>query len=712
MGQYPEHYKKLIDEISTNYGVLNKIHDNDFIFHFLLNNPMLPNDADKVNYYFQDGAQSAQLFISLINKYLAKKENIKVLEFASGYGRVSRHLTKLNNITELCCSDIHPEAMQFIADNLGVKTYPSVDAPEDFNPDEKFDVVFALSFFSHMPASSWGKWLQSLFKCLAEDGLLIFTAHGLSSAELMQIPVKDIKENGFYFRPDSEQGDLDIAKYGTTVSLSDYVLKEIAKLPHGRLLLYEEGFWWKHQDLYIIKHIKDYYPQQIIVGTSRKSGSNSSKVEVIGKDNSILYLLDDKDLFLANNIHEAQWLPDTHTLIMKASGSDPIVLLPEIPFKPENEYGIIIEAESSDPVWTIYYLTDNNKSHDIMHRIQFRPTNRTASDIDLVLLPKGLITQRLRIDPGENSGEIKIKRLEIVEIKNTKYSINNYTNILKKKCNNLTPEEWIKLLALSVNNPVIGDMHFPLFPSDTIQKDMVGTSGVATIAEMGGFYKALVDAISKLSWNFGDSTRVLDFGCGFGRLTRFFLKDVNYGNLYGIDTVPQFLHMCQALFPAACMPTNNFIRTKPLPPTDFESQSFDLISAFSVFSHLSEKAAGLWINEFARLLRPGGLVAITVRQRSYLDYCHSLGNMNDLDQYQEIQANAFGRNDGLYNIYENGEPIWNPSGGGDDLSAEFYGDIVIPEKYIMKNWTKYFIVREMYDDPSKISQAFLLLQKK
>ena len=91
---------------------------------------------------------------------------IKLLEFASGYGCVTRHLKK-NPAYDVVSCDIHPQAVDFLSSRLKVKAIQSVHTPEEFATVDKFDVAFATSFFSHMPKSSFGRWLKALYNSLA-----------------------------------------------------------------------------------------------------------------------------------------------------------------------------------------------------------------------------------------------------------------------------------------------------------------------------------------------------------------------------------------------------------------------------------------------------------------------------------------------------------------------------------------------------------------
>jgi SAM-dependent methyltransferase len=55
------------------------------------------------------------------------------------------------------------------------------------------------------------------------------------------------------------------------------------------------------------------------------------------------------------------------------------------------------------------------------------------------------------------------------------------------------------------------------------------------------------------------------------------------------------------------------------PPLPYPNESFDLITALSVFTHLPEPLQLPWISELRRVLRPGGLLALSVHGRASLD---------------------------------------------------------------------------------------------
>ena len=99
---------------------------------------------------------------------------------------------------------------------------------------------------------------------------------------------------------------------------------------------------------------------------------------------------------------------------------------------------------------------------------------------------------------------------------------------------------------------------------------------------------------------------ILDFGCGCGRVARHWAA-VEGPEVYGCDYNPELLAWC-----AENLPHMRTARNELAPPTPYVSGSFDLIYAFSVFTHLDEGLQSDWLAEFRRLLRPGGILILSV----------------------------------------------------------------------------------------------------
>lgn len=99
---------------------------------------------------------------------------------------------------------------------------------------------------------------------------------------------------------------------------------------------------------------------------------------------------------------------------------------------------------------------------------------------------------------------------------------------------------------------------------------------------------------------------LLDFGCGCGRVTRH-LQEFSNAKIYGVDLHRDAIRWC-----ARNLGRGEFSVNALAPPLSFSDRSFDLIYAFSVFTHLNDSLEAAWLREFHRILTPGGwLVAST-----------------------------------------------------------------------------------------------------
>jgi len=104
---------------------------------------------------------------------------------------------------------------------------------------------------------------------------------------------------------------------------------------------------------------------------------------------------------------------------------------------------------------------------------------------------------------------------------------------------------------------------------------------------------------------------VLDFGCGCGRVTRYFKGHA--GNVAGSDVSSDAVAWCRDHLAFASFETNGLA-----PPLAFADDGFDLVYALSVFTHLTEDLQLAWRDELRRVLRPGGRLLITTHGSSYV----------------------------------------------------------------------------------------------
>jgi SAM-dependent methyltransferase len=107
-------------------------------------------------------------------------------------------------------------------------------------------------------------------------------------------------------------------------------------------------------------------------------------------------------------------------------------------------------------------------------------------------------------------------------------------------------------------------------------------------------------------WTWADK-RVLDFGCGAGRVVRHLGDMVGSGEVWGSDIDPA----CIAWNTEHLGPSISFTVNEPTPPLPFQTDTFDLVYALSVFTHIDSHWAS-WLLELHRVLIPGGLLVATI----------------------------------------------------------------------------------------------------
>jgi 2-polyprenyl-3-methyl-5-hydroxy-6-metoxy-1,4-benzoquinol methylase len=121
------------------------------------------------------------------------------------------------------------------------------------------------------------------------------------------------------------------------------------------------------------------------------------------------------------------------------------------------------------------------------------------------------------------------------------------------------------------------------------------------------------DILRKNGYDVERLPSILDFGCGCGRVLRWW-KGLSKGGieLHGTDYNRKLATWADINLPFAKVAVN---RLKP--PTQYPNSRFDFIYAISVFTHLPEQHQIAWMTEFRRLLRPDGLLFLSLHGASY-----------------------------------------------------------------------------------------------
>ena len=147
----------------------------------------------------------------------------------------------------------------------------------------------------------------------------------------------------------------------------------------------------------------------------------------------------------------------------------------------------------------------------------------------------------------------------------------------------------------------------PLPPVDLAARvGGVHANGLVLYEEVGRRSREEILALLPEDWSFAGK-RILDFGCGAGRTLRHFLEEAETGEFFGCDIDgPSIAWLAENMSP----PLHAF-PNEETPPLALEGDSFDLVWAISVFTHISDHWAA-WLVELHRVLREGGLLVATI----------------------------------------------------------------------------------------------------
>jgi SAM-dependent methyltransferase len=124
--------------------------------------------------------------------------------------------------------------------------------------------------------------------------------------------------------------------------------------------------------------------------------------------------------------------------------------------------------------------------------------------------------------------------------------------------------------------------------------------------EEGQRHAALIREMAARAVPLSEVDAVLDFGCGCGRVARWF-NDLDGRELHGCDRDVRLVKWCQANLPFLQATTNG-----PEPPLPYARNSFDVIYALSVLTHMSDALELAWLLELRRVMAPAGVLWFSV----------------------------------------------------------------------------------------------------
>jgi SAM-dependent methyltransferase len=188
------------------------------------------------------------------------------LDFGCSSGRVVRVLAAAYPEMDWFGCDPLAAAIEWASANLpGIGFLPSPEHPPLAYDDGSFDLVFAISIWSHFGESAALDWLAEMRRVLRPGGRLLLTthgphsiahasAHGLRQPEQLEEIEKALYRNGFWFvnefGSEGDHGLLD-AQWGTAFLSPEWLLRNTRGA--WRIGAFHSGRVQDNQDLYVLE---------------------------------------------------------------------------------------------------------------------------------------------------------------------------------------------------------------------------------------------------------------------------------------------------------------------------------------------------------------------------------------------------------------------------------------------------------------------------
>lgn len=226
------------------------------------------------------------------------------------------------------------------------------------------------------------------------------------------------------------------------------------------------------------------------------------------------------------------------------------------------------------------------------------------------------------------------------------------------------------------------------FPPEKLRKRVHGDENVTGFANVGktvtcNIYSAIKDIVP-----LGNNHRILDFGCGCGRIIRYFHKLSANNVFHGTDIDKEAIAWCAE----ELSHIGKFIQNDIHPPLPFEDDTFDFVYSISIFTHLPETMHLEWLQELRRITKPGGYLLLTTHgEQLFYDI---FGNV-----YKEFEKEF--KEKGFY--YFKGEIT--------EGLPDFYQTSFHTQDYIVNNWGKLFEIKKFITKGIANNQDLVLCRK-
>jgi SAM-dependent methyltransferase len=258
------------------------------------------------------------------------------------------------------------------------------------------------------------------------------------------------------------------------------------------------------------------------------------------------------------------------------------------------------------------------------------------------------------------------------------------------------------------NYPEIQE-HMPPQPDRYLRDRVVGPEASDAEYLRGGLvnWRGIERHLREAGFDPDEGGEVLDFGAGCGRILQFFTLYAGSCRFVGADVDQEAVAWCRNHLDFA-----HFEHLPLEPPSPFADQRFDAVYAYSVFSHLPEPGQRAWLEDLARITRPGAAIVLTTHGR------HAMERLLESEQpgfpasetlrshLAEFEDRGFvffpyrgttfeGRNKAFFESWD----------------MEQYGNTFMLEHYVRKRWTDLFELVAFHEAPDQWQDHVVLRRR-
>jgi len=199
--------------------------------------------------YFATGLAIARIYAQILRwRFGDPPRPERLLDFASGYGRVTRHLLREIPPERVWVSEIHPGAVAFQERELRVHGLVSTSRAEDFDTPVRFDAILVTSLFTHLPHGPFAAWLRRLVELLTPGGLLVLSAHDVT----LRLADERPPAGELLFNAISESRQLDVEEYGSAWIDEAFFRRTLGAIDPALACHRLPRALVQHQDLYLV----------------------------------------------------------------------------------------------------------------------------------------------------------------------------------------------------------------------------------------------------------------------------------------------------------------------------------------------------------------------------------------------------------------------------------------------------------------------------